>query len=314
MNYRDYYQILGVSKTATQDEIKKAYRKLAVKYHPDKNQGDKQAEERFKEISEANEVLSDPEKRKKYDKLGANWKQYENAGAGNYQYSGQQGRSPGGESYYFEGDLGDLFGGAGGDSGFSDFFNEFFGGESRQQGGYRRQSQSFKGNDMQADLKLSLSEAWNGTTRILDTGEEKLRITIKPGAYSGQELRLKGKGSPGMNGGPKGDIYIKIKIIPDSQYQIEGNDLVRQVDVDLYTAVLGGNIELDTLSGKLNIPVPKGSQNGSKLRLKGKGMPVYNKPGKFGDLYIHLNIAVPKNLSSEEQSLFKRLKEIHDNK
>jgi curved DNA-binding protein len=314
MNYRDYYQTLGVSKTATQDEIKKAYRKLAVKYHPDKNQGDKQAEERFKEISEANEVLSDPEKRKKYDKLGANWKQYENAGAGSYQYSGRQGRSPGGESYYFEGDLGDLFGEAGGDSGFSDFFNAFFGGGGRRQSGNSRRSQAFKGNDLHAELELSLSEAWHGTTRILDTGEEKLRITIKPGAYNGQELRLKGKGSPGINGGPKGDIYVKIKIISDNQYQIEGNDLIRQADIDFYTAVLGGNIELDTLSGKLNIPIPKGSQNGSKLRLKGKGMPVYGKQGQFGDLYIRLNITVPKNLSSEELSLLRRLKEIHDSK
>jgi curved DNA-binding protein len=314
MNYRDYYQTLGVSKTATQDEIKKAYRKLAVKYHPDKNQGDPKAEERFKEISEANEVLSDPEKRKKYDKLGANWKQYENAGAGNYQYSGRQGSSPGGESFYYEGDFGDLFGEAGGDSGFSDFFNAYFGGGSRKQGGYSRRSQSFKGKDLHADLELSLSEAWHGTTRIIDTGQEKLRIKIKPGAYEGQELRLKGKGTPGMNGGPKGDIFIKIKIIPDNNYQIEGNDLIRQADIDIYTAVLGGNIEVETLAGKLNIAVPKGSQNGSKLRLRGKGMPLYGKSDQFGDLYIRLNVTVPKNLSSEEQSLFERLKEIHDNK
>lgn len=314
MNYRDYYQILGVSKNATQEEIKKAYRKLAVKYHPDKNQGDKQAEERFKEISEAYEVLGDSKKRQKYDKLGANWKQYENAGTGRHQYSQQYGGAPGGESYYYEGDLGDLFGDTGSDSGFSDFFNAFFGTGGRRRTGFGSREQAFKGDDLRAELEISLSEAWHGTSRILDTGKEKLRINIKPGVYNGQELRIRGKGTPGMNGGPKGDIYVTIKVIPDSVYQVDGNDMTRLVDVDLYTAVLGGKIEIDTLAGRLNVPVPRGTQNGHKLRLKGKGMPVYGKPGSFGDLYIQLNVKVPDNLSNEEIQLFERLREMKHNK
>jgi curved DNA-binding protein len=313
MNYKDYYQTLGVSKNAGQNDIKKAYRKLAVKYHPDKNQGNKESEERFKEVSEAYEVLRDPEKRKKYDKLGANWKQYENAGAG-YGYSQAGGPSPGGGgSYYFEGDLGDLFGEAGAGGGFSDFFNAFFAGRGGAQAGYTGRQQSFQGSDLQAEMEISLHEAYHGTSRILNVNGEKLRINIKPGAYNGQELRIKGKGSPGPGGGEKGDIYIKIKILPDEVYQREGSNLVQKADIDLYTAVLGGKTEITTLSGKLNIPIPKGTQNGKKLRLKGKGMPVYGKPGQFGDLLIRLNVEIPKNLSPEETALFKKLKELKKN-
>lgn len=310
MNYKDYYQTLGVSKDASQEDLKKAYRKLAVKYHPDKNQGNKEAEERFKELSEAYEVLRDPEKRKKYDKLGANWKQYENAGAG-YGYSQPKSEgAPGGGSYYFEGDMGDLFGNAGADSGFSDFFNSFFGGGAGKQAGYGGRSQSFKGGDLQAEMEISLYEAYHGTSRILNVNGQKLRINTKPGAYNGQELRIKGKGAPGHGGGEKGDIYIKIKVQPDDNYRIEGNDLIQKVDIDLITAVLGGKMEINTLTGKLNVPFPKGSQNGSKLRLKKKGMPVYGKQGNFGDLYIELNIEIPKNLSEEEIQLFEKLKEL----
>ncbi len=313
MNYKDYYQILGVSKSASQDEIKKAYRKLAVKFHPDKNQGNKEAEERFKEISEAYEVLKDPEKRKKYDKLGANWKQYENAGAG-YGYSGSKGGSPGGGSYYFEGDLGDLFGEAGAGGGFSDFFNAFFGGggASREQFGSRRQS--FKGGDLRAEMEISLFEAYHGTSRLLNVDGEKLRITIKPGAYNGQELRIKGKGSPGIGGGPKGDIYVKIKVAGSDDINLNGNDIRQKADVDLYTAVLGGNVEVNSLAGILKVPVPKGSQNGRKLRLKGKGMPVYGKPGVFGDLYIELNVKIPANLTEEEVRLFNKLRSLRNNR
>lgn len=310
MNYKDYYQTLGVSKDASQDEIKKAYRKLAVKYHPDKNQGNKEAEERFKEVSEAYEVLRDPEKRKKYDKLGANWKQYENAGAGAYDYSRAGAGAPGGGSYYFEGDLGDLFGQAGAGGGFSDFFNAFFGGGAGSQAGFGGRSRSFKGSDLQAELEISLYEAYHGTSRILNVDGQKLRINIKPGAWNGQELRLKGKGAPGPGGGERGDIYIKIRVTSGDEYHIEGNNLTQKVNVDLYTAVLGGKKQINTLSGKLNVPVPKGSQTGKKLRLKGKGMPVYNSPGSFGDLFIELNVIIPKDLSAEEIQLFKKLKEL----
>ncbi|MFW6257313.1 MAG: DnaJ domain-containing protein, partial [Prolixibacteraceae bacterium] len=250
MDYKDYYKILGVSKDASQEEIKKAYRKLAVKYHPDKTKGDKQAEERFKEIGEAYAVLRDPEKRKKYDQLGANWKQYENAGyeggGGGFDFSQFGGQQPGGGSFHFEGNMEDIFGGgAGGD--FSDFFNAFFGGRGGGQSGFTgRRQQPRKGQDLQAEMEISLYEAWHGTSRILNVDGNKLRVNIKPGTYHGQELRIKGKGGPGSAGGPGGDIYIKIKVQPDSNYQIDGNNLILKTDVDLYTAVLGGKKEIQT--------------------------------------------------------------------
>lgn len=317
MDYKDYYKILGVSKSASQDEIKKAYRKLAVKYHPDKNKGDKQAEERFKEIGEAYEVLKDPDKRQKYDQLGANWKQYQYAGAGNgargFDFS-QFGGAPGGGSFYYEGDIGDMFGGG---NGFSDFFNAFFGGtggmgSNRKTNGFNPGSASQKGSDYKAEMEISLAEAYSGTTRILTVDGQKLRATIKPGAYNGQELRIKGKGGRGYNGGTPGDIYIKLKIAPDSNYELHGNDLIYKANIDLFTAILGGKLKVNTLAGKLSLNVPKGSQPGSKLRLKGKGMPVFNKPGSSGDLYIQLVISIPKNLSEEELKLVKKLKDLRN--
>lgn len=322
MDYKDYYKILGVSKSAGQDEIKKAYRKLAVKYHPDKNKGDKKAEERFKEIGEAYEVLKDTDKRQKYDQLGANWKHYQQAGAGggagDFDFSQFGGGAPGGGSYYYEGDIGDMFGGGRND--FSDFFNAFFGGMSgmggsRMAGGYKgfnNQTASQKGSDYQAEIDITLAEAYSGTTRILTLNGRKLRATIKPGAYDGQELRIKGKGGQGYKGGAHGDIYIKLKIIPDRNYELQGNDLTYKAKVDLYTAILGGKIEVNTLAGKLSLNVPKGSQPGSKLRLKGKGMPVFNKPGSSGDLYVQLNVSIPRILSEEELDLFRKLKGLHN--
>lgn len=309
MNYKDYYKILGVSRTAGQDEIKKAYRKLAVKFHPDKNKGDKQAEERFKEVGEAYEVLKDPAKRRKYDQLGANWKQYENAGSGGYDFSRYGRSSPGGNSFYFEGDLNDLFGAR--EKGFSDFFNTFFGnfGESNPSD-FASQPRSQNGNDYRADLSLTLAEAYAGTSHVLNVDGKKIRITINPGAYNGQELRIRGKGGKGQHGGSPGDIYIRLKVIPDPRYEVRGHDLILKTDIDLYTAVLGGKIEVNTLAGKMNLSVPKGSQNGSKLRLKGKGMPVYAKKGVSGDLYIQLHILIPKNLTEKETDLFKELREL----
>ena len=313
MEYKDYYKILGVSKNASQDEIKKAYRKLAVKYHPDKTQGDKKSEDRFKEIGEAYEVLKDPEKRKKYDKLGSNWKQYENAGygGGGFDFSQFGGGSAGGRrTYHFEGDMGDIFGDSG--DGFSDFFNAFFGGGEHTQTGFSGRQRPRKGQDLQAKMEISLYEAYHGTSRILNVGGKKLRVNTKPGSYDGLELRIKGKGAPGSSGGPNGDIYIKIRVQPDSQYKVDGSNLILKTNIDLYTAVLGGKKEIQTLAGKLNVPIPKGAQNGSKLRLKGKGMPVYNQPGVHGDLFVQLNVQIPKNLSQEEIKLFKKLKDLQN--
>jgi len=311
MDYKDYYKILGVSKDASQEEIKKAYRKLAVKHHPDKNPGDKRAEERFKELSEAYEVLRNPEKREKYDQLGSNWKQFENAGAGGFDYRGFGKGSRDGGTFHFRGnmgDIGDLFNEP--EGGFSEFFNAFFGNTHGNRSGFRSQGGPLKGNDLRAEMEISLSEAYHGTSRILSVNGQKLRVTIKPGAYDGQELRIKGKGGQGINGGDSGDIFIKVKLSQDINQVREGNDLVRKIDVDLYTAVLGGKIEVHTLSGKLSVKIPQGAQNGQKLRLQGKGMPVYEKPGKYGDMYIQLNILIPKKLSEKQKKLFNELKEL----
>jgi len=311
MDYKDYYKILGVSKKASQEEIKKAYRKLAVKYHPDKNSGDKRAEERFKELSEAYEVLRNPEKREKYDQLGANWKQFENAGAGGFYQRGFGKGSRGGGTFHFRGnmgDIGDLFNESQG--GFSDFFNAFFGNASENGSGFRSQQGPLKGNDLKAEMEISLSEAYHGTSRILAVNGQKLRVAIKPGAYHGQELRIKGKGGQGLNGGVRGDIYIKLKLKQDIYQVRDGNDLIYKIDVDLYTAVLGGKVEVYTLSGKLSVKIPQGAQNGQKLRLQGKGMPVYEKPGKYGDMYIQINILIPKTLSEKQKQLFNELREL----
>jgi len=312
MDYKDYYKILGVSKNASADEIKKAYRKLAVKYHPDKNPENKEAETRFKEISEAYEVLRDPEKRKKYDQLGSNWNQFQGADAGGFDFSQFGGGRKGKSRSYFSGNMDDLFGDS--DSGFSDFFNAFFGGFGGSSEGFRQQAQQAKGKDLRSELTISLSEAYHGTSRLLNINGQRIKINIKPGAYNGQELRIKGKGGKGRNGGPDGDIYLTINVQPGKNYSINGNDLVMQTDIDLYTAVLGGKININTLSGKLNINIPKGTQNGTKLRVKGKGMPVYGKSETFGDLFLQLNILIPTNLSKKEEELFRQLMKIEKDK
>lgn len=311
MEYKDYYKTLGVDKKASQEEIKKAYRKLAIKYHPDKNQGDKAAEEKFKEIGEANEVLSDPEKRKLYDELGSNWKQYQqagyNPGAGRRK---QYQESQGGQYYTFEGDPSDFFGGS---SDFSDFFKSFFGSRTGRAGGYSG-SQGFggsnantPGSDLSGEIDISLQEAFAGTERILDTGTKKIKVKIKPGAYDGLKLRVKGKGEKGR-GGQDGNLYLTIKVQTNSIYKRKGNDLYMEVPVDLFTALLGGKQEVQTLSGKVNVTIAEGTQNGKQLRLKGKGMPVYGK-NKNGDLYVKLVVKLPEKLNARQKELVKELRD-----
>lgn len=303
MDYKDYYKILGIKKEATQDEVKKAYRKLAVKYHPDKNSGDKAAEERFKEISEAYEVLGDPEKRKQYDQIGANWKQYQQYG---YDPAGFSGGSRNGGSFYeFSGDPADIFGDG---SGFSSFFESFFGRNTQSSKGFGGFGNQSRGADLHGNLTLSLEEAWHGTGRVVDVGGEKIRLKIKPGAYDGLKLKVKGKGQAGA-GGKSGDLYLTVNIRPAAGIERRGNDLCMDLPVDLFSALLGGKKEIETLSGRLNISIPPCSQSGKQLRLKGKGMPVYGRAGTYGDLYVKLQVEMPERLNEEQKELIKRLKE-----
>jgi curved DNA-binding protein len=294
MDYKDYYKILGVDKKASQDDIKKAFRKQAVKYHPDKNPGDKKAEEKFKQMNEANEVLGDPVKRKKYDELGENWRQYENRtpppGAGKRR------------TYSYGNEGGDFFGGGQG-SDFSDFFEQFFGRGSGS--GYREKSRP---SDIQADMEISLEEVLHGATRIIELDTEKLRITTKPGAYDGQLLRIKGKG--GSNGHERGDLFVRVHVRPHPHFERHGDDLAMSHSIDLYTAVLGGETIISTLNGQVKVKIAQGTQEGKSIRLKGKGLPVHGKPGESGDLIIQLHVSLPQKLTEKQRELFEQLKAI----
>lgn len=296
MDYKDYYSVLGVAKKASQEDIKKAYRKLAVKYHPDKNQGNKTAEDKFKEVSEAYEVLGDPEKRAQYDKLGANWKQYQNAG---YD-QGPSGGGPRSRSYR-QGTDSDHFD----PSGFSDFFESFFGGGRRNPFG--ADDFDLPPGDLTGEISITLEEAYYGTERIVDLGGEKIKIKIKPGAYDGLTLRVKGKGQKGR-GGRAGDLHLNIKVLEHPRYERRGDDLHMQTPVDLFTALLGGKQEVATLSGKINITVQEGTPNGKVVRLKGKGMPLYGKPGQYGDLYAKLSVKLPDHLTPHQRQLLQKLR------
>ncbi|MCW3105027.1 MAG: DnaJ-class molecular chaperone with C-terminal Zn finger domain [Bacteroidetes bacterium] len=290
MNYKDYYKILGLTKAATQEEIKKAFRKLAVKYHPDKNPGNKAAEEKFKEISEAHEVLGDPEKRKKYDELGENWQQYQ----GNAQQENGRGQRQRQRQYSESGSF------EGGD--FSDFFESVFGSSF---GGGSRGAQ--KGSDYSAEVQLSLEEAYNGTSRLLEVDGEKLQMKFKPGVKEGQSLRIRGKGGPGSNKGARGDIYVTVHVSEHPHFERKENDLHCEAPVDVYTLILGGKATIHTMKGMIKIDIPKETENGKVLRLKGMGMPVFGKD-EFGDLYVKMKALLPKNLSAEEIELFQQLK------
>ena len=304
MEYKDYYKVLGVDKKASQDDIKKAYRKLAVKYHPDKNKDNKVAEEKFKLVNEANEVLSDPEKRKKYDTLGENWRQYEQAGSrpsGGPRWSnGQSG------PYTYEGDFSDIFG-EGGGSGFSDFFEQFFG---RGAGGAGRgggRSTQFKGQDYQTDMEITLEEAYHGTHRLIQLEDEKLRIATKPGVHDEQKLRIKGRGGKGSKDN-HGDLYVRVHVAPHPRYSRKGDDLHTTHTIDLFTAVLGGYTIVDTMSGQVKVKIDPGTQNGKIIRIKSKGMPIYGKLNQFGDLYVQLLVHIPEQLTDRQRELFEQLK------
>ncbi len=299
MEYKDYYKILGVSKTASQDEIKKAYRKLAVKYHPDKNSGDKAAETKFKEANEANEVLSKPDKRKQYDELGENWQNYQQAGGyanqGGRPFGGRQQRGGGGFSTE------DFYGGGGQ---FSDFFENIFGGTS---GGGRSSRRAATGEDLQAEMHITLEEAFHGASRQVTIGDSKVNMKMKPGVSEGQVLRLKGKGEAGRGGSASGDLLITMHILPNARFERKENDLYFDQPVDVYTAVLGGKIAVQGINKTVNMTIAAGTDNNKTFRLKGLGMPHYKDPEVFGDAYVRVVIQTPKNLTEPEKALFEQL-------
>jgi curved DNA-binding protein len=304
MDFKDYYKILGVEKTASIEELKKAYRELAKKYHPDKNPGNASAEDRFKEIQEAYEVLKDPEKRKKYDTLGANWKQ---AGSGNFDdWVRTYARSPQGETTFsFE----DIFG-SGSEGGYTDFFDLFMGGRSAGRRQTQWRSVSSRGKDYEAILNISLEEAFSGTTKEFDLNGKRIRVNVIPGTEEGKKLRLKNQGGAGMQGGESGDLYLKIKFEKHDKYEKKGDDLHIRLSVDLYTAVLGGKKEIETIDGsKINITIPPETSSGKVLRVKGMGMMVTGT-GSRGDLFIKVMVTVPKNLTEQEKKLFNQLAEL----
>ncbi len=306
MEYKDYYKVLGVERKASQAVIKKAYRKLALKYHPDKNQGNKEAEAKFKLVNEAYEVLGDAEKRKKYDLLGVNWKhfQQQGTGAGRNPFGAGFGNQSG-QSYHFNGDINDLFGKGG--SGFSDFFETFFGRGASSGFGNRFRSGS-KGHDYQAEVEISLEEAFHGSSHIIQLDNEKIRIKTKPGAYDGQLLRIKGKGGKGNNNVQPGDLMVKLKIKPHPSFKLVGNDLKTTKNIDLFTAVLGGETIVNTIDGKIKLKIKPGTQNGAVMRVKGKGMPFGKSSGTRGNLLVKLRVEVPETLTIEQKELFKKLK------
>lgn len=292
MAFIDYYKTLDISKTDSEKEIKAAYRKLARKYHPDLNPDDKDAEKKFKEVNEANEVLSDPENRKKYDKYGENWKQggeYERtqqAQRSQYRQSSQQGYSSSGDD-------------------FSDFFGSMFGGA----GGSSRSPQ-FKGQDYNAELHLELRDVYTSQAQILTVNGRKIRITIPAGVENGQVIKIKGMGAEGRNGGPKGDLYITFVLNNDTQFKRVSNNLYSNVDLDLYTAMLGGEVVVDTFDSKVKLSITPETKNDTKVKLKGKGFPVYKNEGTFGDLIVTYQLKTPSELNKQEKALFKELQNI----
>ncbi|MCB2208846.1 MAG: DnaJ domain-containing protein [Bacteroidetes bacterium] len=304
MQYKDYYKILGVDKKASVADIKKAYRKLARKYHPDVNPDNAEAEQKFKDINEANEVLSDANKRKKYDAYGMDWAKVsdEQHEAWNRQggFKGQQKQ----QQYYSQGsegfDMGD----------FSDFFQSMFGGGFGGGGFSQARSRSMKGQDFSAEMHLPLRAVYHDSKHTITVSGKNLRITIPAGIKDGQVIKLKGKGGKGMNGGTDGDLLITVLVDPDPSFERRGNDIYLSHAIDLYTAMLGGESKVQTLSGTVKIKIKPETQNGTKLRLKGKGFPVYRRKDVFGDLYVNIQVKIPTGLSAKEKELVKKLSEL----
>ena len=292
MAFIDYYKILGISKEATQEDIKKAYRKLARKYHPDLNKDNPNAQEKFQEINEANEVLSNPEKRKRYDEYGENWKYAEELEKQKKRQTKEQSGTREGTFWYSDDNT----------SGFSDFFEELFGNR------YRNYNRAMRGKDYESELHLTLRQAAEEQKQILNLNGKNIRITIPAGVADGQVIKLRGYGEPGKGDAPDGDLYITFRIKEDPTFKRIGNDLYTTTTIDLYTAVLGGEIILDTLNGKVKVKIKAGTQNNSKIRLKEKGFPIYKQSGKYGDLILSIQISIPTLLTERQKELFKQIK------
>lgn len=290
MDFVDYYKILGIEKNATAEEIKNAYRKLARKHHPDLNPDDKQANKKFQELNEANEVLSDPEKRKKYDQYGKDWKHGEEFEKANQQQKARSSR----QQYNFGGGEADNF---------SDFFSSMFGDGNAGE----RAQRKFRGQDYNTELQISLTDAYKTHQQTLSVNGKNIRITIPAGVENGQVIKLKGHGAPGVNGGPNGDLYITFSLVNNTQFKRAENDLHSTLEIDLYTAVLGGEVTMDTMDGKVKLKVKPGTQNGSKMKLKGKGFPVYKKEDESGDMIVTFNIKIPTGLTEKQKELFTEL-------
>lgn len=286
MAFVDYYQVLGITKSATDKDIKAAYRKMARKHHPDLNPNDKDAQKKFQEINEANEVLSDPEKRKKYDQHGKDWKHADQF-QGARQSQQRQQQQPWGQQDF-------------GGEDYSDFFSSMFG------QGKQRQT-NFKGQDFNAELQLNLRDVYTSQKQTLTVNGKNIRLTIPAGIENGQTIKITGHGGAGMQGGPAGDLYIKFAIANDPEFKRVGNDLNKTVEIDLQSAILGNEITVDTLSGKVKLKVNPETQNGTKVKLKGKGFPVYKKENLFGDLYITYFVKIPTDLTEKQKELFKQI-------
>lgn len=299
MDFIDYYKILELNKGASDDDIKKAYRKLARKYHPDLNPNDAAAKAKFQQINEANEVLSDPEKRKKYDLYGKDWKYGEEAQRHQQEQSRQQRQQRAGAAHGFSGDF------SGSD--FSDFFESIFGGDARRQG-YGQVK--YRGQDINATLQLDLKEVYTTHKQTLAVNDKNIRLTIPAGVENGQTIKIAGHGGEGINGGPNGDLYITFAITNPTRFRREGNNLYQEVELDLYTAVLGGEVTIQTFDGEAKVTVKPQTQNNTKVRLKGKGFPIYKKEGEFGDLIVTWQIKIPTNLSDKEKEMFRELAKI----
>lgn len=297
MDFIDYYKVLGLTKEASEKDIKKAYRKFARKYHPDLNPNDKEAEKKFKQINEANEVLGDAEKRKKYDQYGKDWEHAEAFEKAKKERSQSSPFGGGGSQGY-------SYGGGQSTEDFSDFFNTMFGGRGQRPGG---RQVKFRGQDYNAELQLGLMDAFTAHKQTLTVNNKNIRITIPAGVEDGQTIKIGGHGGPGVNGGPNGDLFITFSIANNTAFKREGENLYKTEEISLTKAILGGEITISTLTGVVKLKVKPNTQNGTKVKLKGKGFPKYKKDGQFGDLFITYSVKIPTYLTPRQKELFEEL-------